>query len=99
MSCSQECEKLSNVKILCPSPNASIIGVKPFSNNGSEVCVGFVMDDVQKLLNCSMYVAIVSDPVFFKFDGPDNLRQLKDNQLILKVSTFKTLNVNDQNDS
>ena len=84
----QDCQKVSNVEITCPSPNASALGVKPFSNNGSEVCVGFIMDDVKKLQNCSFYMAVVSDPYFFPFDGPDQLHQLKDKQLILKVSSI-----------
>lgn len=76
------------MEILCPSPNASGLGVEPFSNNGSEVCVGFIMDDVKNLQNCSFFIAIVSDPFFFPFDGPNKLHQQKDKQLILKVSSI-----------
>ena len=77
---------MSSTEILCRSPNASALGVVPFSSNGSEVCVGFIMDDVKKLLNCSMFLVIAADPDFLSFSGPDKIREQKDDQLILKVS-------------
>ena len=61
---------------MCPSPNvSSLIG------NQSVVSVGFLMDDVQSLLNYST-MAITPDPYFQPFT---DTYELKTEYLILEV--------------
>lgn len=70
--------------LICRSPNASAIQVKPDSRNGSEVIVGFQMDGVQSL-NSVTTLSIKMDPYFTPF--PDGVKEVT-KSLILEVSVI-----------
>ncbi|XP_032235648.2 plexin-A4 [Nematostella vectensis] len=88
----EECVKVSNTEMICPSPNVTEFNVMPGSMNGSELIVGFIMDQVPGLEN-ETTLAITENPFFLPFASGE--RELKEANLIIEGKNLDILSKDD----